>query len=128
MGFMVSTQPPWSTATSTITAPFFINLRSSRLISIGAFAPGKSTAPIIRSLSLSIFSIFASVQYNVVMREPNMSSRYSSLLALISRIVTSAPIPVAILQAFVPTTPPPIIETLPRLTPGTPPNSTPLPP
>src|SRR5256885_14412479 len=42
-------QPPWSTATSTITEPAFISFRSSRRTSFGAFAPGSSTAPITTS-------------------------------------------------------------------------------
>ncbi len=43
-------------------------------------------------------------------------------------IVTSAPSPTAILAAFVPACPPPMIVTLPRLTPGTPASKIPLPP
>ena len=31
VGFAVSTQPPWSTATSTMTDPGFMSLRSARL-------------------------------------------------------------------------------------------------
>src|SRR5438445_93697 len=46
---MVSTQPPWSTATSTITAPGFMSFKSSRRINRGALAPGRRTAPITRS-------------------------------------------------------------------------------
>ena len=45
-----------------------------------------------------------------------------------SNMVTSAPIPIAILAAFNPTTPPPITTTFPGATPGTPPNKVPLPP
>src|SRR4028119_1415959 len=45
VGWIVSTHPPWSTATSTITAPFFIRFRSSRSTSLGALAPGTSTDP-----------------------------------------------------------------------------------
>ena len=43
-------------------------------------------------------------------------------------MVTSAPNPIAILAAFVPATPPPMIHTLPLLTPGTPPSNMPFPP
>ena len=64
----------------------------------------------------------------VVMVLPNMSSRYCNLLGSISRIVTLAPKPTAILAALIPTIPPPIIVTFPLLTPGTPPRSTPFPP
>src|SRR5690348_4773085 len=45
-----------------------------------------------------------------------------------SRIVTFAPSPAAIFAAFVPTTPPPRITTLPGATPGTPPSRMPRPP
>src|SRR5256885_2626692 len=38
VALIVSMQPPWSTATSTITEPGFINLRSSRRTSFGALA------------------------------------------------------------------------------------------
>ena len=36
--------------------------------------------------------------------------------------------PIAIVAAFIPTTPPPITSTLPAATPGTPPSSSPRPP
>src|SRR3989338_1982326 len=49
VGRIVSTQPPWSTETSTITVPGRIALRSSRRISLGAAAPWISTAPMTRS-------------------------------------------------------------------------------
>ncbi len=45
-----------------------------------------------------------------------------------SRMVTSAPMPTATLAALVPTTPPPMMVTRPRRTPGTPPRRMPLPP
>jgi hypothetical protein len=43
-------------------------------------------------------------------------------------MTTSAPSPAAICAALKPTTPPPITITLPGITPGTPPSSTPRPP
>ena len=43
-------------------------------------------------------------------------------------IVTSAPRPMAMRAAFVPTTPPPMTMTFAGSTPGTPPSSVPLPP
>ena len=49
VGLHVSMQPPWSTATSTMTEPSFIVFRSSRRISRGARAPCTSTAPMTRS-------------------------------------------------------------------------------
>ena len=45
-----------------------------------------------------------------------------------SRIVTSAPSPVAMRAALTPEVPPPTTTTLPGNTPGTPPSKTPLPP
>ncbi len=45
-----------------------------------------------------------------------------------SRMVTSAPRPVAMRAALTPEVPPPSTTTLPGSTPGTPPSSTPLPP
>ena len=49
VGRLVAMQPPWSMATSMITLPGFMRRRSSCSTSIGAFAPGISTAPITRS-------------------------------------------------------------------------------
>jgi hypothetical protein len=46
-----SKQPPWSIEMSTRTLPGFIRDTSSLETSIGAFAPGTSTAPITRSAS-----------------------------------------------------------------------------
>ena len=45
-----------------------------------------------------------------------------------SRMVTSAPKPVAMRAALMPEAPPPSTTTRPGKTPGTPPSSTPLPP
>ena len=45
----VSKQPPWSIATSTNTEPGFMAAICSRLRSLGAAAPGISTAPTTRS-------------------------------------------------------------------------------
>ena len=45
----VSAQPPWSMAMSTSTLPGRIWRSISRLINLGAFAPGTSTAPINKS-------------------------------------------------------------------------------
>ena len=64
---MVSTQPPWSTATSTITAPCFICATRSRVTSTGARAPGTSTAPITRSASSTACSRFTTFEYRVEM-------------------------------------------------------------
>ena len=51
VGCEVSKQPPWSIATSTTTAPAFMRAIISRVTSLGASAPGISTAPITRSAS-----------------------------------------------------------------------------
>ncbi len=40
---LVSKQPPWSIATSTMTAPGVMRASCSRRISLGALAPGTST-------------------------------------------------------------------------------------
>ena len=48
-----SKQPPWSTAMSTSTEPGFIRETSSLETSLGAFAPGISTAPITMSASVT---------------------------------------------------------------------------
>ena len=44
-------QPPWSTETSTMAAPFFIFLTMSRVTRRGALAPGINTVPITRAAS-----------------------------------------------------------------------------
>ena len=55
---MVSPHPPWSTATSTNTAPGFISFRYFFLKIFGAAFPGIRTEPITRSASFTAFSIF----------------------------------------------------------------------
>ena len=52
-----SKQPPWSMEMSTSTLPGIIRDTSSLEISVGALAPGTSTAPITRSASSTAFSI-----------------------------------------------------------------------
>ena len=49
VGWIVSTQPPWSTATSTITEPSFIVATISSVTRTGARAPATRTAPTRRS-------------------------------------------------------------------------------
>ena len=51
MGRLVSKHPPWSMAMSTTTLPGRIAAIISRLTSLGALAPGTSTAPITTSAS-----------------------------------------------------------------------------
>jgi len=48
-GFGGSMQPPWSMATSTTTAPFFMREIICRVTILGAEAPGMSTPPMRRS-------------------------------------------------------------------------------
>jgi len=56
VGRVVSTQPPWSTETSTTTARGFIVATISRVTSTGVLAPATSTAPITRSAPATIRS------------------------------------------------------------------------
>ena len=57
VAWVSSKQPPWSTAMSTSTEPGFIRDTSSLLTSVGAFAPGISTAPMTRSASVTCCSM-----------------------------------------------------------------------
>src|SRR3990172_1842762 len=52
VGRDVSKQPPWSIATSMITAPCFISLRSARVTRCGAPAPVMSAAPLLRTFEV----------------------------------------------------------------------------
>ncbi len=63
-----SKQPPWSMAMSTSTEPGFIRATSSSLTSVGALAPGISTAPITRSARSTSCSIAYAVETSVVRR------------------------------------------------------------
>jgi hypothetical protein len=67
-------------------------------------------------------------EYSVSIELPNTSSRYPIVLARTSSTVTYAPMPMAMVAALRPTTPPPRMTTRPRRVPGTPPSRTPLPP
>ncbi len=68
-------QPPWSIATSTITAPFFITPSISRVTSFGARAPGTSTAPITTSASAIDDSICSVDDMTRLTRPERISSR-----------------------------------------------------
>ena len=81
-----------------------------------------------KSLSFTYISIFNGFDIIVLTLPSNKSSNSSKRLGLTSKIVTSAPKPKAILAAFVPAWPPPIIVTLPLGTPGMPPSKIPIPP
>ncbi len=121
-------QPPWSTATSTITLPGFIVVIISRVTSLGALAPLTNTAPTTKSARRTARATLNGVEYQVVKLPCNMVLRVRIRSRLISIRVTSAPIPSASWAAWVPTTPPPRMTTLAGRTPGMPPNSFPRPP
>ena len=53
VAWVSSKQPPWSTAMSTSTEPGFICATRSLLTSLGALAPGISTAPMTMSASVT---------------------------------------------------------------------------
>ena len=57
VGCESSKQPPWSMEMSTSTEPGCIRDTSSLEMSMGALAPGTSTAPITRSASITARSI-----------------------------------------------------------------------
>jgi hypothetical protein len=99
----------------------------SRVTSLGAAAPGTSTAPITSSASPASAGC-SRLEKRVLARPSKWMSSRSSTSGSRSRMVTSAPRPTAICAALKPTTPPPITMTLPGSTPGTPPSSTPRPP
>src|SRR3990167_2108556 len=127
VGRIVSTQPPWSTETSTITVPGRIALRSSRRISLGAAAPWISTAPMTRSALAICRSRLWRLEGISCTLAGRMSPRWRSRCTEMSSSTTCAPMPAAIFAAFSPTTPPPRITTLPGATPG-PPGQPPPPP
>ncbi len=128
VAFEVSKQPPWSMATSTITAPFFMVFSISRVTSLGAFAPVTSTAPTTTSASRTSLRTVAGDDMSGKQLEGITSLRWRRRSRLMSRMYTLAPRPQAMRAAWVPTTPPPMTTTVPGSTPGTPPSSTPLPP
>ena len=71
----VSKQPPWSMATSTSTAPGCMVPSCARVTSLGAAAPGISTAPITMSAVPIRSAVAATLEYCVVRRPMKMSSR-----------------------------------------------------
>ena len=71
----VSKQPPWSIAMSTSTDPRFIVFSISRVTSLGAAAPGTSTAPITSSAFSTALAIAArEAKAVLIWLEKNMSS------------------------------------------------------
>src|SRR5205823_813628 len=71
VGFEVSAHPPWSMAMSTNTDPCFIVFSIVRVMSLGAEAPGTSTAPITRSALAARSAIAARVEKIVRTRPSN---------------------------------------------------------
>jgi hypothetical protein len=70
----VSKQPPWSMAMSTSTEPWRICRTMSRVTSLGAAAPGTSTAPITRSAVMTLLSMESTVEKMVLSMGPNCRS------------------------------------------------------
>ena len=124
----VSTQPPWSMATSTITEPGFMRGSIARVTSFGAAAPGISTAPITRSAHSTSRSTLSRLENTVMTRAPSSRSIRRSASTLRSITTTCAPVPTAICAALEPTTPAPRMTMRAGGTPATPPSSTPMPP
>ena len=65
-------QPPWSTATSTITAPSFIRSTIARVTRRGARTPATRTAPMSRSARSSACSMLNAFEASVTTRPWNM--------------------------------------------------------
>ena len=112
---------------STSTLPVFIVFTMSRVISLGAAAPGTSTAPISRSARRTTWTSASWVE-KMVRAPGSCTAMRRSTSAERSTTVTVAPMPSAMVAAWVPETPPPSTTTSPGGTPGTPPSSTPRPP
>ena len=121
-------QPPWSTATSTITDRAFIARTICSLTTTGARPPGTSTAPMTRSASATLRSMAPRLEASVMIRPLWIWSTQRSRSRFLSISTTSASMPAAIQAAFHPTLPAPITTTRAGRTPGAPPISTPRPP
>ena len=128
VGREVAAHPPWSMATSTITAPARIRFTMPSVIRRGARAPGSSTAPITRSASTTACSRVSGLEYRVRSFGPNREASDCNTFRLRSSTVTEAPNRSAMSTALRPTTPPPITVTSAGEAPGTPPSSMPRPP
>ena len=81
-----------------------------------------------RSAKQQALRILGSVADMVMSRPPKTSSMYCRRLWEMSKTVTWAPRPRAILAALAPTTPAPMMTTAAGDTPGTPPSRMPRPP
>jgi hypothetical protein len=120
--------PPWSIATSTSTEPGFMQPSISRVTSLGAAAPGTSTAPITEvrlAHRIGEVGLVGEAGLGAAFEVDAVPLEHFGIAV---EDVTSAPSPTAICAALKPTTPPPITTTTPGITPGTPPSSTPRPP
>ena len=93
-------QPPWSIATSTMTAPGCISDSISRLMSFGARAPGMSTAPMTTSACAIVYSIWRLDDMSRLTRPERISSRCRIRSIERSRTVTCAPSPSAMIAAL----------------------------
>ena len=89
---------PGPLATSTKTEPGFMLDRASREMTLGARAPGTSTAPITRSASTRARSIADCVAAQVVIRPPYRSSSARKRSRSKLMTVIRAPMPTAILN------------------------------
>ena len=105
-----------------------MRLTISRVTSLGAAAPGTSTAPITRSAWMTDRSMASTVENSVVSLAPKTSSSSRRRSMERSITVTLASMPTAMRAAWVPETPPPMITTRAGATPGTPPRRMPAPP
>ena len=80
MGLLVSTHPPWSIATSTITEPLFILFNIFFVTSFGASAPGIKTPPTSKSHSeINLFKSVFSLKVGMILSPkilPNSSSLF----------------------------------------------------
>ena len=118
--------------TSTMTAPcFIVRQHGARVIELRRHAaPGTSTVPISRSARLTISAIALTASKRSCCTPVPKCERQppQGLGRLRSTTVTLAPMPSAIVAAWVPATPPPRMITSAGGTPGTPPSRTPRPP
>ena len=108
---MSSTEPPWSIAQSTMTAPGRIERTIASVTTTGARPPGTSTAPMTRSASATARSTARRLLASVMIRPLWIWSTQRSRSRLRSKSRTSASMPCAIHAAFHPTLPAPITTT-----------------
>lgn len=81
-------EPPWSMLGSTMTLPGFMVLTISRVMSLGAFAPGMRAPLTTRSALGSKFLMLAELETRVVTLAGRTSLRYLRRSILTSNIKT----------------------------------------